>query len=114
MVAAYTFWTVQPTSSGIPSLQFPSGNHDAGLLAVDRGERTAQSFLSATQMKVLFKNAVSREESSSGRFAQVAGMSLVYDPAGTPQEIGDDDTVTTEGLRIGDCRTEGPDWTSDS
>ena len=56
--------------------------------------------VSAAQMKVLFENAVSRVESSSGRFAQVAGMTLVYDPAGTPQEIGDDDTVTTEGTRV--------------
>ena len=51
-------------------------------------------------MKVLFENAVSRVESSSGRFAQVAGMTLVYDPAGTPQEIGDDDTVTVAGTRV--------------
>ena len=56
--------------------------------------------VSAAQMKVLFENAVSRVESSSGRFAQIAGMTLVYDPAGTPQEIGDDDTVTTEGTRV--------------
>ena len=51
-------------------------------------------------MKVIFENAVSRVESSSGRFAQIAGMTLVYDPAGTPQEIGEDDTVTTEGSRV--------------
>ena len=56
--------------------------------------------VSAAQMKVLFENAVSRVESSSGRFAQIAGMTLVYDPAGTPQEIGEDDTVTTEGSRV--------------
>ena len=56
--------------------------------------------VSAAQMKVLFENAVSRVESSSGRFAQIAGMTLVYDPAGTPQEIGDDDTVTVEGTRV--------------
>ena len=56
--------------------------------------------VSAAQMKVLFENAVSRVESSSGRFAQVAGMTLVYDPAGTPQEIGDDDTVTVAGTRV--------------
>ena len=56
--------------------------------------------VSAAQMKVIFENAVSRVESSSGRFAQIAGMTLVYDPAGTPQEIGDDDTVTVEGTRV--------------
>ncbi len=56
--------------------------------------------VSPAQMKVLLENAVSRVESSSGRFAQVAGLSFVYDPAGTPQEIGDDDTVTTEGTRV--------------
>ncbi|WP_420637458.1 bifunctional metallophosphatase/5'-nucleotidase [Candidatus Poriferisocius sp.] len=56
--------------------------------------------VSAAQMKVIFENAVSRVESSSGRFAQVAGMTLVYNPEGTPQEIGDDDTVTVEGTRV--------------
>lgn len=56
--------------------------------------------VSPAQMKVLLENAVSRVESSSGRFAQVAGLSFVYDPAGTPQEIGDDNTVTTEGTRV--------------
>ena len=56
--------------------------------------------VSPAQMKVIFENAVSRVESSSGRFAQIAGMTLVYDPAGTPQEIGEDDTVTTEGSRV--------------
>ena len=56
--------------------------------------------VSPAQMKVIFENAVSRVESSSGRFAQIAGMTLVYDPAGTPQEIGEDDTITTEGSRV--------------
>ena len=56
--------------------------------------------VSPAQMKVIFENAVSRVESSSGRFAQIAGMTLVYDPAGTPQEIGEDDTVTIEGSRV--------------
>ncbi|MCQ3812468.1 MAG: 5'-nucleotidase C-terminal domain-containing protein, partial [Acidimicrobiia bacterium] len=56
--------------------------------------------VSPDQMKVIFENAVSRVESSSGRFAQIAGMTLVYDPAGTPQEIGEDDTITTEGSRV--------------
>ena len=53
--------------------------------------------VSAAQVKVLLENAVSGH--SSGRFAQVAGLSFVYDPAGTPQVI-DDDTVTTEGSRV--------------
>jgi len=56
--------------------------------------------VSPAQMKVIFENAVSRVESSSGRFAQIAGMTLAYDPAGTPQEIGEDDTITTEGSRV--------------
>lgn len=56
--------------------------------------------VSARQMMVLLENAVSRVESSSGRFPQIAGMTLVYDPAGTPQEIGDDDTVIVEGTRV--------------
>ena len=56
--------------------------------------------VSPAQLKVLLENAVSRVEDSSGRFAQVAGLSFVYDPAGTPQEIGEDDTVTTEGSRV--------------
>ena len=56
--------------------------------------------VSPAQVKVLLENAVSRVEDSSGRFAQVAGLSFVYDPTGTPQEIGEDDTVTTEGSRV--------------
>jgi len=56
--------------------------------------------VSPSQMKVLFENAVSRVDDSSGRFAQIAGMSLVYDPAGTPQEIGVDDMVAVAGARV--------------
>ncbi len=56
--------------------------------------------VSPSQVKVLFENAVSRVEDASGRFAQIAGMTLAYNPAGTPQEIGNNNTVTVAGTRV--------------
>ena len=69
--------------------------------------------VSAAQLKVVLENAVSRVESSSGRFAQVAGLSFVYDPAGTPQEIGDDGTVTVEGTRVRSMTVAGLEYVKD-
>ena len=56
--------------------------------------------ISREQFKEIMENAVSRVESASGRFAQVAGFSMVYDPAGTPQELDGDNNVTVAGTRI--------------
>jgi 5'-nucleotidase len=55
----------------------------------------------AAQLKEILENAYSRVEFVDGRFAQIAGMSVVYDPTGTAQII-DPDTgeITTVGTRI--------------
>ena len=56
--------------------------------------------LPATQFKEILENAVSRVESTSGRFAQVAGCEVVWNPDGTPQALDDNGNVTTPGTRI--------------
>jgi 2',3'-cyclic-nucleotide 2'-phosphodiesterase (5'-nucleotidase family) len=52
------------------------------------------------QFKEILENAVSNVENVDGRFAQVAGFSFTWDPAGTPQELDDEGNVVTEGTRI--------------
>ena len=56
----------------------------------------------ADQFKEIMENAVSAigGTSGTGRFAQVGGMVVRYDPAGTAQELDDDGNVTTPGTRI--------------
>jgi 2',3'-cyclic-nucleotide 2'-phosphodiesterase (5'-nucleotidase family) len=52
------------------------------------------------QLKAVFENAVSAVERTSGRFAQVAGLQLVYDPARTAREVDEDGAVVAEGERV--------------
>ena len=52
------------------------------------------------QFKEIMENAVSKVEDVSGRFAQVAGMTMVWDPSGTAQELDDDGNVLTPGSRV--------------
>lgn len=56
--------------------------------------------LPAAQFKEVLENAVSQVEGVSGRFAQVAGFSFVYDLSGTPQELDGDGNVVTSGSRV--------------
>ena len=56
--------------------------------------------LPATQFKEILENAVSRVESVSGRFAQVAGFTFVWDEEGTAQQLDGDGNVTTVGSRV--------------
>lgn len=56
--------------------------------------------LPASQFKEILENAVSRIEDVSGRFAQVAGFTFVYDLSGTPQELDGDGNVITAGSRV--------------
>lgn len=56
--------------------------------------------ISREQFKEIMENAVSQVEFASGRFAHVSGMSMVYDPNGTPQELDDDGNVVTPGTRV--------------
>jgi 5'-nucleotidase / UDP-sugar diphosphatase len=50
------------------------------------------------QLKTLLENAVSRVEFTDGRFAQIAGMRIVYDLNGTPFDL---DEVTGQILQTG-------------
>ncbi|MCA9755553.1 MAG: 5'-nucleotidase C-terminal domain-containing protein [Candidatus Eisenbacteria bacterium] len=54
----------------------------------------------ATQVKEILENCVSRVEFVDGRFAQVAGLEFVFDPAGTPQLLDENSNVTQEGTRV--------------
>ena len=55
----------------------------------------------ATQFKEILENAYSRVEVGDGRFAQVAGLTVTYDPAGTAQIIDlDTGEITTPGTRV--------------
>lgn len=52
------------------------------------------------QFKEIMENAVSQVEFASGRFAQISGFTMVYDPTGTPQELDEDGNVITPGSRV--------------
>ena len=55
----------------------------------------------ADQFKEIMENAVSQVDQVAGRFAQIAGFTMVYDPAGTAQELDpDDNSVITAGTRV--------------
>jgi 2',3'-cyclic-nucleotide 2'-phosphodiesterase (5'-nucleotidase family) len=52
------------------------------------------------QFKLLLENAVSRVENVDGRFAQIAGFSMVWDAAQTPMELDDFGNILYEGDRV--------------
>jgi 5'-nucleotidase len=54
----------------------------------------------AAQFKEIMENAVSNVENTDGRFAQISGFTLEYDPDGTAQVLDDDLNVTTAGSRV--------------
>jgi 5'-nucleotidase len=61
--------------------------------------------ISREQFKDVMENAVSRidppaAEGGSGRFAQIAGFSFEYDPAGTPMLFAEDGSVVEPGARV--------------
>jgi 5'-nucleotidase len=59
------------------------------------------------QFKEIMENAVSRVEFVDGRFAQIAGFSMVYDPAGTPQLIDvTTGAITQAGSRVVEIRLD--------
>jgi len=53
-----------------------------------------------TQFKEIMENAVSRVEFVDGRFAQISGFTMVYDPAGTAQVLDGDGNVVVPGTRV--------------
>ncbi len=68
---------------------FPFTNFVSIVPAIPRG-----------QFKEIMENAVSAVENADGRFAQISGFSMVYDPTGTPQVLDDDLGVVTPGTRV--------------
>jgi 5'-nucleotidase len=56
------------------------------------------------QFKEILENAVSRFPTADGRFPQVAGICMVFDPAGVAQVTLNDGTVTTPGTRVREVR----------
>ncbi len=54
----------------------------------------------ASQFKEIMENAVSRIESTSGRYAQISGFTMVYDLNETAQVLDDDANIVTPGTRI--------------
>jgi len=56
------------------------------------------------QFKEILENAVSRFPTADGRFPQVAGMCMVFDPAGVAQVTQNDGTVTSPGARVREVR----------
>jgi 5'-nucleotidase len=52
------------------------------------------------QFKEIMENAVSAAPVADGRFAQIAGFSMVYDPAGTAQVLDADLNVVTPGTKV--------------
>ncbi len=52
------------------------------------------------QFKEIMENCVSQIPTADGRFAQIAGFRLVYDPAGTPQVLDEELNVVTPGTRV--------------
>ncbi|MEO0558932.1 MAG: choice-of-anchor I family protein [Bacteroidota bacterium] len=52
------------------------------------------------QLKAIFENAVAQVENVSGRFAQVAGLTLVYDPAAPGRDVDSDGNVLVAGARV--------------
>ncbi|MCA9691195.1 MAG: 5'-nucleotidase C-terminal domain-containing protein [Myxococcales bacterium] len=52
------------------------------------------------QFKEILENAVSAVEQVDGRFAQIAGFTLIYDPDGQPQVIDEAGVITQEGTRV--------------
>jgi 2',3'-cyclic-nucleotide 2'-phosphodiesterase (5'-nucleotidase family) len=58
----------------------------------------------AEQFKEIMENAVSQVEQTDGRFAQIAGFSMIYDPKGAAQILNEDGSVRTPGTRVREIR----------
>jgi 5'-nucleotidase len=52
------------------------------------------------QLKEIMENAVAAVENADGRFAQIAGFTLVWDPSGTAQTLDEQANVVTPGTRV--------------
>ena len=66
--------------------------------------------VSVEQFKEILENAVSRVEHIDGRFPQIAGFSMTWDPNGTSQVLDDDGRVVTPGTRIRSVQLSDGTW----
>lgn len=64
----------------------------------------------AAQFKEILENAVSQAEHGAGRFPQIAGFTMMWDPNGTAQVLDDDGRVVTPGTRIRSVRLADGTW----
>lgn len=64
----------------------------------------------AEQFKEILENAVSRAEHGDGRFPQIAGFTMTWDPNGTAQALADDGRIVTPGTRIRDVQLADGTW----
>ena len=62
------------------------------------------------QFKEMLENAVSRAEHGDGRFPQIAGFTLTWDPNGTAQALDDNGRVVTPGTRVRGVRLADGTW----
>jgi hypothetical protein len=58
------------------------------------------------QFKEIMENSVRSIPLADGRFAQVSGFTLVYNPAGTAQEVDNDGNVLSPGNRVLEIRLD--------
>ncbi len=61
---------------------------------------TIAAGLSAADFKAVMENAVSRVEFVDGRFPQISGFRVVYDPDAEPRVVDENGVVTSAGSRI--------------
>lgn len=66
--------------------------------------------ISVEQFRVILENAVSRVERGDGRFPQIAGFTLTWDPNGTAQVLADDGRVVTPGTRVREVQLADGTW----
>ena len=66
--------------------------------------------VSVEQFKEILENAVSRVEHGDGRFPQIAGFTMTWDPNGTAQVLDDDGRVVTPGTRIRSVQLADGTW----
>lgn len=62
------------------------------------------------QFKEMLENAVSRAEHGDGRFPQIAGFTLTWDPNGTAQALDDAGRVVTPGTRVRGVQLADGTW----
>ena len=66
--------------------------------------------VSVAQFKEILENTVSRVEHGDGRFPQIAGFTMTWDPNGTAQVLDDDGQVVTPGTRIRSVQLADGTW----